>query len=532
MSFKKNIKNILILYFPWLICCVVGLKLIPETKQYLKEIIDLWLVTFIFIWIIIIISKTKRTRFIISFFYLFLSFIVFFKLSFYHLFKVKPSASALFVIFETNTAEMSEFFKMYANHFTVFLVVLLLTPLFFIRYKNFTFSNLPKNRWLIPMGFFTILLSFLIIYKKFKLENFFLLVSQSYKDYSITKQMLKKNLAKPESKYLKHVSGDSISQTYIVIIGESTSRKHMQLYGYHRETNPLLNEVKKNLMVFDSVISPEVHTILALDKILTFSNYKQPYKRENASIVQLANMAGFSTFWISNQRPVGLHESVSTQMAYASSNRFFLTTDDYMDTNYDEKVLPVLDSVLKMPDKKKMIFIHLIGTHGKYSKRFPPEKKFFNDKNVNSYVKTPETIQEVNDYDNAVRYNDWIVRSIIDKVKEKNILSAVCYFSDHGDEVYDTIDYRGHNSYFATPSMHEVPLIFWFSTSYKKKYPYLFTQNKISKRKYNLEDFIHTFADFSQIDFYKKDSTRSVLSKYFIKRPRIIKKNIDYDKQK
>src|SRR5699024_4361655 len=104
-------------------------------------------------------------------------------------------------------------------------------------------------------------------------------------------------------------------EIHIVVIGESTTTWHMQLYGYHKETNPLLTEIRDELFIFDSVISPHTHTILSLEKMLSYSNYENQKPERNASIVQLANQAGFTSYWISNQRPIGFHESVATNIA-------------------------------------------------------------------------------------------------------------------------------------------------------------------------------------------------------------------------
>src|SRR5690625_5738100 len=103
----------------------------------------------------------------------------------------------------------------------------------------------------------------------------------------------------------------------------------MQLYGYKKETNPLMMEIKEELFIFDSVISPHVHTILSLEKMLSLANYDQPKPTENASIIQLANQAGFTTYWISNQRPIGIHESVATNISRAADKKYFLTSEEY-----------------------------------------------------------------------------------------------------------------------------------------------------------------------------------------------------------
>lgn len=529
LRFLKQNSSLLWLFYPVFVLTIIGYWKIPILLDYIKETIALGVFTTTLLCVLLFFNNKNHRRFLFILFYIILSLVCFIKLSFYHLFGVKISASALYVAFESNTNEMSEFFQMYFSAFSVFLLVLFILPLIKFR-KNIRFTF--KANLFLKVGLISILLFSLFLSNKyFKSYNFGYVLANSYKDYLHIKEAISQSLAKPESDFIKIIESDTIPQTFVVVIGESTSKKHMQLYGYHRETNPLLEEIKDHLMVFDSVISPDVHTILALDKILTFSTHKEPNKNPNASVVQLSNMAGFTTYWISNQRPVGMHESISTQMATAAKKRFFLATDDYMEVNYDEKILPVLKEILNDSVSKKMIFIHLIGTHGKYKYRFPESFKYFNDTLVSSTNHSEDAIQEINDYDNAVRYNDFIVKNIINLVGYKNENSYVLYFSDHGDEVYDTIDYRGHNSYFATPSMHEVPFIVWFSDTYKQIHPENISPN-FSSRRYSLVNFIHSFATLSGIKFNKLDSTKSVFSPYFKKHSRIIKKNIDYDAQK
>ncbi len=62
----------------------------------------------------------------------------------------------------------------------------------------------------------------------------------------------------------------------ILIIGESTQRNYLNLYGYPLPTTPKLNTLRdsQNLFVFSNVISPATHTDESLRKVLTFSNYE------------------------------------------------------------------------------------------------------------------------------------------------------------------------------------------------------------------------------------------------------------------
>ena len=350
----------------------------------------------------------------------------------------------------------------------------------------------------------------------------------SYQEYQTFKAHFETELAQKTSKHIEVMSSSEAPQTYVVIIGESTSSWHMQLYGYPRETNPELFEIKEELLVFDSVISPNVHTILSLEKILTFSDYKTPNKVNNASVVQLANQAGFRTYWLSSQRPIGLHESVAATFARAAHKSIYTNTEDYDYPIFDDSLLPELDAILDDGEHKRLIFIHLIGTHIPYSKRYPKSFDYFSDKNLDSKFKGSNVIDMINTYDNAIRYNDHIVRSIIEKVRSKHIISYVTYFSDHGEEVYDTMNFLGHNEYHATRPMYEVPFMVWFSEAYKLKTEKNYDID-ILKRPYNLEDFIFSFAEISQIQFKGFNENKSIFNPNFTKKTRWIKKNIDYD---
>lgn len=62
----------------------------------------------------------------------------------------------------------------------------------------------------------------------------------------------------------------------VLIIGESTQRNYLSLYGFKLDTTPNLNSLKNsgNLFEFDDTIASESYTNPALAKLLTFSNYE------------------------------------------------------------------------------------------------------------------------------------------------------------------------------------------------------------------------------------------------------------------
>lgn len=538
MTYKrlKSIFNLGLLFaFPLFILVSIGWVLIPDKNEYIRELIAFGLLSSIgFLFLFLLNSSKIKTAFFYLF-YLILSVFVVVKLSFYYHYKVKLSASAIFLIFETNGVEAKGFMLQYLNLKVLLLIALVTLPYvlysFNLNFKRWVVSVLKHDLVLKPVVFNTIpvLLIAFSIYQiglRFQSYNLFSTSYNSYKDYKITKALLKKNLSNPESNYLKVTTINSTPQTHVVIIGESTSSVHMQLYGYKRETNPELNKLKNELLVYNDVITPNTHTIVALDKILTFSDFKKPNKKENSSIIQLANAAGYKTYWLSNQQPVGMHETVATQIGYAADYKYFLTTNNSSKSNYDKVILPKLNSILNDAHSKRIIFIHLAGTHSVYKDHYPEEYNYFTT--ISDTLKTKKENKIINTYDNAIRYNDFIVSEIIKKVKRKQTNSYVVYFSDHGDEVYDTIDFAGHSEYHATNAMYQVPFVVWLSESYMQENRDVDLKLTIN-RNYILEDFIYSFSDLSNIEFDTYIPSKSIFSNQYIKKPRLIKDGENYD---
>jgi len=91
----------------------------------------------------------------------------------------------------------------------------------------------------------------------------------------------------------------------VLIIGESLQRGHMSLYGYGKDTTPLLNDLQRRglLIKFSDTVSCYGATNPALMRILNFSDYESERERpwfESLSIIDMFALSGFRTMWISN----------------------------------------------------------------------------------------------------------------------------------------------------------------------------------------------------------------------------------------
>ncbi|HAX1800310.1 TPA: sulfatase-like hydrolase/transferase, partial [Escherichia coli] len=98
------------------------------------------------------------------------------------------------------------------------------------------------------------------------------------------------------------------SRTLVLVIGESTQRGRMSLYGYLRKTTPELDALHKtdpNLIVFRDVVTSRPYTIEALQQALTFADEMNPeLYLTQPSLMNIMKQAGYKIFWITNQQTI------------------------------------------------------------------------------------------------------------------------------------------------------------------------------------------------------------------------------------
>ena len=315
----------------------------------------------------------------------------------------------------------------------------------------------------------------------------------------------------------------------VVIVGESCNRNHMSLYGYERETTPRL-QARRDILVFDNVVSANSNTLYSVMNFLTENNME--YHRPLDSCIQIFDVlhsSPYRSYWISNQAPIGLWENGVTNLVQNADVKTFvnITSSSSMAStqtaSYDQRLFAPLLSAIKDTAKHKIVFLHLLGCHTQYNKRYPSDFALFEDKG-------DKRTRIINTYDNAVFYNDFVVDSVFSMLKSYSVshpdvrVSAI-YFSDHGENVYDEGDYSGHNYSGKIPYANvEIPFILWLSPSQQN---YLDTQNSPVRSRlhtpYMIDDLFHTILDLSGIATPCFDKTRSFLNKdYDSTRPRIL----------
>ena len=309
--------------------------------------------------------------------------------------------------------------------------------------------------------------------------------------------------------------------TFVLVIGESTNRNRMSLYGYKRDTTPRLKSIKDELIVFNNVYSPRPYTIEVLQQDLTFADERNPQLYlSKVNLINIMKQAGYETYWITNQQTQTKRNTMLTTFSKISDHQIYLNNNrNQNSSSYDEVVIKPFHNILKNHSiKKKFIVIHLIGTHSRYDYRYPKKFAKFDNQKVDIKLDEKNT-NTYNNYDNAVYYNDFVISKLIETVKTIDHNGALLYLSDHGEEVFDDekLNKMGRNEGTPTSSMYTIPFMIYGNETWQKNN--MIERLKINTNKnYSASDLIYTFSDLSNLTYDDFDSTRSIINDSFIER--------------
>jgi heptose-I-phosphate ethanolaminephosphotransferase len=492
------------------------------------------------LWLIPLLLFPQRTRQISAVIGLVLWAFSLVSLGYYCVYGQEFSQSVIFIMFESNPAEAREYFSQYFVWWMVPALVIY-SAIAWLLWRQVRPIHLSRRAAWIAVALIAIAL---FAYPQIKNINRGVLSSamaaetiqkrmepavpwqmlvgymQYQEQLAGMQELLDQNRKLPPIMNLVEANAEQ-PKTLVLVIGESTNRQHMSLYGYPRQTTPKLDALRNQLTVFNKVIGPRPYTIEVLQQVLTFADQENPdLYLTTPSLMNIMKQAGYKTFWITNQQTMTKRNTMLTNFSQQADEQFYLNNSrDQNSRSYDENVIEPFQKVLADPAEKKLIIVHLLGTHMKYEYRYPPEFARFNDRAGLADWATPDQIPVINNYDNAVLYNDEVVANLISSFSATNPNGLLVYFSDHGEDVFDSPGHKilGRNEGRPTEPMYAVPFFTWESESWKKFHPR--DLSKFADRPYQTSHFIHTWADLVGLRFEGFDSTKSLVSKDFKERP-------------
>lgn len=377
---------------------------------------------------------------------------VFVILGYYSVTSTVFAPDTLLAIAQTNIQEAIEYAKDNFSCKTIFLIILANASVFFVAIKNT--QKILWNKYNLFLVLFCITACLVGVYK--------------YRDNIITdipKQASKtlaqyKNFSKERTDRKDNMSKLLLSHkpeagVYVLVIGESQNRAHMQAYNYHRATTPWLDSMKndKNMLLFTKAYSCHTHTVPTLLYALTAKNQYNNIAVKNAvSVLEVAEAAGFETVWLSNQvkysawdTPVTSIASEANQQKWINSTLGESTNTDY----FDGKLIEELEKI-KITDKM-LIVMHLMGNHGSYEQRYPKAFEKYDGKNT------------IDKYDNSIIYNDYVISQVYKRARKIPNFKGLVYCSDHADAIDKNLSHDAAQFDF---DMTHIPLYIYLSDSY------------------------------------------------------------------
>ncbi len=456
-----------------------------------------------------------------------------FSLGYFILYNQEFSQSVIFIVFESNISESKEFLQTYFSWWII--------PIFFIYtlIAYFIWKDLDnieiQNKSKLILILFSLFITTFTFNKTYLLSNFnfdkamnkqldnmqaaspWNLIAGYIKykqDLNQMENLLSKNSSIPPLNNMK-VKMENQPNTLVLVIGESTNRNRMSLYGYNRETTPILDAKRNDLLVFDNVFSARPYTIEILQQALTFADEENPNLYiSKPNILNIMKQAGYTTYWVTNQQTQTTRNTMLTTFSKMADNQIYLNNNRRQNSSsYDEVILEPFKQI--MDDKnieKKFIVLHLLGAHARYDYRYPSSFSKFDNQKTSQELNEKETTF-YNYYDDAIYYNDFIISSIINIIENNNNPSSMLYFSDHGEEVFDDLKQKkmGRNEQDPTSAMYTVPFIIYGNKEWKQ----LFNLEKLKKfthRVYSTSNLLHTFCDLAGISFDEFEPQKSIIN--------------------
>ncbi len=384
--------------------------------------------------------------------------------------KCPLNVSSLFVLLNTNGSEAAEFVSLKAS-----LRWLLLLPYLFLAVMAFRHvPEISSGKGVLRVVCIVLLLFVLLFYGEAALNGRFVRTALPDTERtlcSFSGEM--KAYRSLKQRQFRPVEAQASERpcVSVLIIGESCNRNHMSLYGYHRQTSPRLSR-RGDILCFTDVVTPYSATLSSVLGSLTESNMDAPISPDSCfHALDVYRSVGFTTYWISNQSPIGVWDNAVFNFARVADHPLFVNcaaNSSFESTQlavYDEVLLPVLHQVLyEDTASRKWIVLHLMGSHSQYDKRYPAAYARY----CGGADKRQRTIDA---YDNSILYNDAVVDSIFTMLAQyaaarPHVRTHSLYISDHGENVYDAGETAGHDFADTIPYANiEIPFVLWFSTN-------------------------------------------------------------------
>ena len=254
---------------------------------------------------------------------------------------------------------------------------------------------------------------------------------------------------------LPDASFDESRDVVVLIIGESARSQNFSLYGYERETNPLMKADSVTALrakASDTYTTATVKAILQHQRSRTLYEILPNYLYRN----------GVDVIWrTSNWGTPPIH--VDKMFSKSTLRKMYPECNG----DYDGILLAGLqEEIQKSESDKIFIGLHTYTSHGpSYFSNTPDEFKKFMPECTTVEMAQADRQELINAYDNTVIYTDYLVHSVIETLRSiPDRRSCVIFISDHGESLGENNLYMHGVPLSMAPDVQiDIPFIVWTS---------------------------------------------------------------------
>ncbi|MBF4336625.1 phosphoethanolamine transferase [Vibrio anguillarum] len=266
-------------------------------------------------------------------------------------------------------------------------------------------------------------------------------------------------------------SRDAEKPTLVLfVLGETARAQNYQYYGYTRDTNAYTAPYQP--IFFSDVASCGTATAVSVPCL--FSNMdRHNFDRTKAdnqdNVLDILQRAGVDLLWKEND---GGDKGVAKNIPQKELDKTAREGRCDGSTCYDVTMLDNLDEEIANQTGNRMIFMHIIGSHGPtYFKRYPKDMAKYQPDCPRADIENCSVEQIVNTYDNTIRYTDFVLAQLIEKLKslQAQYNTALIYVSDHGESLGENgLFLHGMPYSLAPDDQTQVPLLVWLSDGFAR----------------------------------------------------------------
>lgn len=261
-----------------------------------------------------------------------------------------------------------------------------------------------------------------------------------------------------------HSTAAARKTVVVLVIGESARAANFSLYGYARDTNPLL--ARSGAVAIRGARACSTYTTSSLQCMLAHVDTSSTLIHSYEALPSYLQRHGIDTLWRTRnwgEPPLKVNEfQRDGELSQACKGT---------SCSFDEVLLTGLGQrIASSTSDRVFVVLHTSGSHGPdYFKHYPPEAEKFAPvcRSVKLQDCTPETV--TNAYDNTVLYTDHFLSGTIDMLRSiPNTETMLMYISDHGESLGEFGLYLHGTPYALAPDVQkDIPYIVWMSDKFK-----------------------------------------------------------------